>query len=295
MTRSQAQRAVRHGRVLVDGVAQTRPSVVVGPGQELTLLSPEAHETPPPAFAGLIEVVYEDDQMAVVNKPPGVASHPSRGHEAGTVVDWFRISYPSSCQAFDSAHPGLVHRLDAGTSGALMLAKTPAAQHVLSEQLRLRHAEKLYLAVVEGIPNEARAIVDAPLSRHPVDRLRISVASRGRASRTAYEVLATGDGCALLAVRPETGRTHQIRVHLAAIGHPICGDGTYGRPSELIERQALHAAALTVDRPSDERRLEARAGLPADFRSLLAALGLESAASPYFRSGWQVLEDAPSS
>ena len=227
--------------------------------------------------------------MVAVNKPPGVAAHPSKGHETGTVVDWFALRYPGAAAQFDSDRPGLVHRLDADTSGVLMLGKTPAAQAFLAEQLRDKEAGKLYLAVVDGIPAEAKAVIDAPIARHPADRLRMAVVTRGRASRTAYEVLASGEGCALLSVRPETGRTHQIRVHLAAVGHAVTGDALYGQASGVIGRQALHAAGLTVRRPSDRKRLEIRAALAADVLRLLRNLGLDEAAGPYLRGGSQVL------
>ena len=280
----------------VDGLVETRPSVLVRAESVLVVAErPEAATVSAPEFSGAMEVVYEDAGMVVINKPPGVASHPSRGRESGTVLDWFRLTFPHACRAFDSERPGLVHRLDADTSGALMLGKTPAAQRALSEQLRLKEAGKVYLACVEGAPAEEKAVVDAPLGRHPADRLRMAIVGRGRAARTSYEVLAATGPYALLAVRPETGRTHQIRVHLAAIGHPIVGDAVYGRASELIGRQALHAAALSVMRPSDGRMLVARAGVAGDIVRLAEEVGVSGVLDPYLASGWELRDAGPGS
>jgi 23S rRNA pseudouridine1911/1915/1917 synthase len=168
--------------------------------------------------------------------------------------------------------PGIVHRLDRDTSGVILVAKNDAAHNALAKQLKERSVEKVYLALVEGTPKPAEGVIDAPIARDPRNRQRMAVVEGGRDSVTAYKVVERFSGYSLVEVRPKTGRTHQIRVHLAAIGHPIVGDRVYGRPSKLVGRQFLHAARIAFTHPRTGERMELQADTPHDLEAALVQL-----------------------
>ena len=216
--------------------------------------------------------------------------------------------YPEAAKAFEAERPGVVHRLDKDTTGVLLMAKTPQAQAFVSQAFEERRTTKTYLAIVEGVPTRPRAVIDAPLGRHPGDRTRMAIVNDGREARTEYELLGSGQDLSLLLVHLYTGRTHQIRVHLSAIGHPVSGDVVYGTretrtaargaagvaPSQVGVRksQLLHAWQLRVPHP-DGGTLIATAPLPADMGDVLRANGMTVLAQEYGRSlGGRILPDA---
>jgi 23S rRNA pseudouridine1911/1915/1917 synthase len=279
ISRAHAQRLISDGRALVDG-RRARSSDRLRGGEEVTVtLSAPPDPTLVPESIPL-RVAYEDATMLIVDKPAGLVVHPSAGHSSGTLVHALLGRARDAGERLGSIagmeRPGIVHRLDKDTSGLLLVAKTDAAQASLMRQFGDRSVEKQYLALVRGAPPASRGRIEAPVGRDPRDRQRMAVVADGRESVTEYELLGTEGGYSLLALRPRTGRTHQIRAHLAYLRLPIAGDQRYGGgigPAGL-ERQFLHAARLALARPVDGRRLEAWSELPADLAASLAAAGI---------------------
>ncbi|HEX9259623.1 MAG TPA: RluA family pseudouridine synthase, partial [Acidimicrobiales bacterium] len=266
------------GGVLLDGVP-TAGKTKLREGQSITVdldLAPR-HE----AVAGDptvdVDVVYSDDQVIVVDKPEGLVVHPGAGHDSGTLVHGLLARFPDLAGVGEPDRPGIVHRLDKGTSGLLMVARTEAARVALVDQLARRSAERRYLALVWGVPATASGLVDAPVGRSARDPMKMAVSSTGRPARTRYEIRRSFEHpvrCALLECRLETGRTHQIRVHLEAIGHPVVGDPTYGgvRPGLTAPRPMLHAAGLAFTHPTTGERLRFESPLPGDFAAVVEEL-----------------------
>ncbi len=260
------------GRVLVDGAAR-KPAFRIRSGQRI-----EA-QVPAPEPSGLrpepipLDVVYEDDDLLVVNKPAGLTVHPAPGHPSGTLVNAVLAHVPALPGIAGTLRPGIVHRLDKDTSGLIAVAKSELAQVSLASQLRSHTVVRTYLALVRGTVRRDAGMISVPVGRHPVRRTRIAVTPRGRAAVTHYTVLERLPGATLVACRLETGRTHQIRVHMTHIGHPILGDPVYGHaPAPEIRRQALHAARLEFTHPRTGRRMVCTAPVPEDFARLLARL-----------------------
>ena len=222
-------------------------------------------------------MVHADADVIVVDKPAGLVVHPGAGNEGGTLVNGLLHAFPELAAVGDPARPGIVHRLDRGTSGLLVVARTPAAYDALVGQLSRREVERRYAALVWGVPESGAGLVDAPVGRSPRDPTRMAVVAGGRDARTRYEVRTAFErpASALLTCRLETGRTHQIRVHLAAIGHPVVGDATYGgaRAALALDRPFLHAEQLAFDHPTTGARLSFASALPADLEAVLATLG----------------------
>jgi len=214
----------------------------------------------------------------VIDKPAGLAVHGAPGDEGPSVAAWWLARLGAGAAGFDAERPGIVHRLDKDTTGVLVLAKTPRAQAALSAAFEARATEKTYLAVCDGHPPRDRAVIDAPIARHPGDRTRMAIVRKGRQSRTAYEVLAADKDTSLVLVKPETGRTHQIRVHLDGVGSPVRFDRVYGRPGP--GRQLLHAWRLAVPHP-DGGTLTVTAPLPPDLLEAVRTMGAETVALPY--------------
>jgi len=254
LSRSAIQRLARDGHVRVDGAA-VEPSHKVRVGQELVVDVPAAE---PDAILRAediaVDVLYEDDDVVVVSKPAGLVVHPAYGHKTGTLVNAM-LGRIASRTGRESGRPGIVHRLDKDTSGVMVIAKTDVAQLALSRQLQGHRFEKEYLALVWGDPGDTDTVVEAPLQRDAEDRRRMVVRAGGREATTKFRrIAAWGNGSArvsLLHVRPVTGRTHQIRVHLAYARFPIVGDPVYGRRGDTsgLGRQFLHAWRLTVRLP----------------------------------------------
>lgn len=273
VSRSQAQRLIERGLVTVEGVP-ARASHIVRRGEtvQVSIPPPEPLALEPEALP--LTVLYEDAEIIVVDKPAGMAVHPGPGHPRGTLVNALLAQFPQLREVGEALRPGIVHRLDKDTSGLLVVAKTARAHRHLVEQLKERRVHKLYLALVQGVPSPPRGVIEAPIGRHPRDRKRMAIVEGGREAETRYRVAQALGEYSLLEVEPITGRTHQIRVHLAAIGHPVVGDAVYGRRSPLVGRQFLHAHRLSFHLPGSERLLEFTSPLPPDLREALRRLEL---------------------
>ena len=279
ISRAHAQRLISDGRALVDG-RRGRASDRLRGGEAIRV---ELSAPADPTLHGEsipLQIAYEDAEMLIVDKPAGLVVHPSHGHATGTLVHALVGRAEARGEGLGSiagiGRPGIVHRLDKQTSGLIVVAKTDAAQDSLMRQFGARTIEKEYLALVRGTTPAPRGRIEAPVGRDPRDRQRMAVVAGGRAAVTEYQALGTGDGYALVSLRPLTGRTHQLRAHLAYLGLPIAGDLRYGGgigPGGL-ERQFLHAARITLDRPLDGRRLTAWSELPADLAASLAATSI---------------------
>ncbi len=273
-SRSAAQRAIDAGRVTVDGaVRPKRHRVAAGERvevavEEVAAASGGSSEVP---FA----IAYEDEHLLVIDKPAGVVVHPARGHRGGTLAESLA---GRAVGGEDPARAGIVHRLDKDTSGLLVVAKSEAVHRALQEAIRRRELRREYLALVEGCPPARSGTIDAPIGRDRRTRTRMSTDTDvPRAARTHFELERAYAGFALLRVTLETGRTHQIRVHLEAIGHPVAGDPEYGKAGELgLTRQFLHAARLAFAHPVTGEPVDVRSPLPPDLAAVLDRLKAEA-------------------
>ncbi|MGB0384681.1 MAG: RluA family pseudouridine synthase [Ardenticatenaceae bacterium] len=278
LSRSQIGRLLADGQITLDGVVPNKGGVKVMPGQVVEVrLPPEAGDTPQAEPMDL-EVLYEDAEVAVINKPPRVVVHPAPGHSGGTLVNGLLARYPELDDPEQPDRPGIVHRLDRDTSGVLIVARTVAARHILQAQFRKRTTEKEYIALVLGHPDTARGTIEGPIGRHRTHRQKRAVVPTGRPAVTHYETLESFAASTLLLVRPVTGRTHQIRVHLDAIGLPVAGDELYGprrRRIPTLNRHFLHAARLTITTPIGQTRTF-EAPLPEELKAVLNQLRASS-------------------
>lgn len=266
---------IREGRVTVDDrAAQPRDKVrggervVVLPGPDPEALAFKPQDIP-------LDIVYEDEALIVIDKPAGLVVHPGSGNWEGTLLNALLKHAPPLAHV---PRAGIVHRLDKETSGLLVVAKTLTAQTSLVRQLQARTVSRIYAAVAHGRIARGGSI-DAPVGRHPVQRIRMAVVPSGKPAVTHYEVLEAFAHATLLRCRLETGRTHQIRVHLASIGHPLYGDPVYGhrrRPAVPFPRQALHAQKLTVEHPASGKTMSWESPMPSDMQALIAALRSQS-------------------
>ncbi len=216
-----------------------------------------------------LNIVYEDDDLLVVDKPAGLAVHPAPGHSRHTLVNALLAHCVDLSGVGGVLRPGIVHRLDKDTSGLLLVAKNDRTHASLSRQLKERTVQKRYLALVRGRLEQPEGVIEGAVGRDPRNRKRMAIVEGGRPARTAYKVREYLDGMTLVEVAPSTGRTHQIRVHFAAAGHPIVGDALYGKPSGLVGRQFLHAYRLAFEHPRNGRRMEFEAPLPEDLTEAL--------------------------
>ncbi len=275
VSRSAAQRLIRRGAVLVNGVA-AKASYKPEPGDVIRVeLSEEADEVLLPESIPL-RVLYEDEHLLVIDKDAGMVVHPGAGHRSGTLVNALLAHRPDIGVAFgDSERPGIVHRLDRDTTGALVMAARPDVRKALQGQFKAHKVEKRYLALVYGDPSPSRGAIEAPIGRHPVHRKRMAVLSKGgRAARTEYTVRERFGQAALVELLLLTGRTHQIRVHLSAIGYPVVGDRVYGprRVRIAAPRQMLHSWRLGFTHPITGQRLLIEAPLAKDMEAVLTRL-----------------------
>jgi 23S rRNA pseudouridine1911/1915/1917 synthase len=281
LSRTSAADLVEAGSVTVDGRGATKSERVHG-GAVLEIALPGAEPVTPFAEAvpGLT-VLYEDDDIVVVDKPVGVAAHPSPGWSGPTVIGGLAAAGHRVATSGAQERQGVVHRLDVGTTGVMVVAKSETAYSVLKDAFRRREVDKRYAALVQGHPDPTRGTIDAPIDRHPTHDYKWAVVAGGRESVTHYETVEAYRAATLLDVRLETGRTHQIRVHMAAIHHPCVGDLTYGADPTLasrlgLARQWLHARALTITHPRDGRQLQFESPTPADLQHALDVLAAES-------------------
>ncbi len=295
VSRNRAGAAIDAGAVCIDGVVVTVRARKVRVGEELVVkgLERESARVPVGDDSVALSVLHEEDEFVVVDKPAGLVVHPGAGNLDGTLVNGLLARYPEMAGVGSAARPGIVHRLDSGTSGALAVARTQRAYDSLVGQLAERTVGRRYLALVWGRPEAPTGVVDAPIGRSTHDRTRMAVVSSGRPARTHYELEETRDVpvTSLLRCRLETGRTHQIRVHLSAIGHPLVGDRAYGGDRAglpdgvALDRPFLHAVHLSFEHPVSRDRLAFEAPLPVDLRDLLKRLG------PTVAAGWAGLGD----
>jgi 23S rRNA pseudouridine1911/1915/1917 synthase len=276
VSRSAAVAVIEAGGARVDGEPASSGKVRLSRGQVVEV-DPVAIPTAGPLVADAaveFAVVHEDAAVVVVDKPAGLVVHPGAGHPDGTLVNGLLARYPELAGVGEPARPGIVHRLDAGSSGLLVVARTPEAAQSLTAQFASRTAGRRYDAVVWRHPDAPHGIVDAPIGRDPADPLRMAIVVDGRPARTEYQVVARYDvpaELARLSCTLQTGRTHQIRVHLAAVGHPLLGDPVYAerRPTFGLHRPFLHAAELAFDHPTTGQRVQFTSHLPSDLTLFL--------------------------
>jgi len=276
LARSEVAALVEAGGVRVGGRAVSARSRRLAEGDDLEVDLPTPVEVAPLSGESAVEVavVHADEAVLVVDKAAGVVVHPGAGQDTGTLVAGLLSRYPELAGVGTRDRPGIVHRLDKGTSGLLVVARTNEAYRSLTAQLKARTVGRRYAAMVWGVVEAPAGLVDAPVGRAARDPTRMSVSARGREARTRYEVrrrFTEPSGATLVDCRLETGRTHQIRVHLAAIGHPVLGDRRYGgsRSARLSPRPFLHAASLGFDHPVSGERLSFESPLPADLQEVL--------------------------
>ncbi len=275
LSRSAAQRLLEEGRVLLRG-APVRKNYRCSAGDCFLLSLPEAEEVPLVPQDIPLDVVYEDGDVIVVNKPRGLVVHPAPGHSDGTLVNALLFHCGDSLSGIGGEkRPGIVHRIDKDTSGLLIVAKNDFAHQTLSEQLADRSLSRVYEAVVRGNLREDAGTVSKPIGRHPTDRKRMAVLPGGRPAVTHWEVLARYRGYTHIRCRLETGRTHQIRVHLASLGHPLLGDAVYGAPApdKGLTGQCLHARELKFIHPRSGEPVRLETQLPEYFTDVLSRLG----------------------
>ena len=297
ISRAQAQRLLKSGNVLVNGKPELSPSRKVRAGQQIsvTIQQPESTQVFPEK--GELDILFEDSHLVVINKAAGVVVHPSAGHASGTLVNYLLHHCQDLSGIGGVLRPGIVHRIDKDTSGVLLVAKTDEAHQHMSKQFKQHSVKRQYQALVWGVPEMKHGVVNAALGRHPVRRKDISIVEnddseendnkKGKSAVTHWRVLQSFEFAALLACRLETGRTHQIRVHLTSIGHPLIGDPQYGKSplkrlsgisAELsktitnFRRQALHAELLGFEHPISGEWLEFKAPFPDDYNILLKAI-----------------------
>ena len=271
LTRSQAARLIESGEVAVNGKTAGKSYKLAG-GEDIavTLPEPEPVEAVPQDIP--LDVVYEDADVIVVNKPSGMVVHPAPGHPDGTLVNALLYHCAGTLSGVGGAlRPGIVHRIDRDTSGLIIAAKNDAAHQYLSAQLADHTLARTYECIVVGTLREDRGTVDAPIARHPTDRKRMAVVAGGREAVTHWEVIARYPGYTHVRCRLETGRTHQIRVHMAYIGHPILGDTVYGAKKEVpgLTGQCLHAVGLRFLHPRTHEVVELFCPLPEEFTRML--------------------------
>jgi len=275
-TRGEVQALLGRGAIEVDGRTVGKSHRLAAGAVVAVLDEPDVAGPPQPDADVAVDVRFAGNDVIVVAKPAGLVVHPGAGHPGGTLVNGLLARYPEIADVGDPSRPGIVHRLDRDTSGLLVVARTPRAYDSLVQQIATRTAERHYVALVWGVPESARGVIDAPIGRSTARRTRMAVRDAGKAARTAYEVRVAyaEPTCALLDCRLETGRTHQIRVHLAAIGHPVVGDATYGgaRDRIALDRPFLHAAHLAFDDPATGERLTFDDALPGELEAVLEQL-----------------------
>jgi len=284
LSRAAVQRLIGDAQIRVDGIAR-KASYHVQVGETITVRVPPPAPATPRAEKIPLDILYEDDDLIVINKLAGMVVHPAAGHSQGTLVNAI-LAHSPHLNIGGVERPGIVHRLDSETSGIIVVAKNDAAMRDLQAQFKSRRVKKTYLALAEGIVKPPRGKIDAPIGRDPKHRQKMVVVTRGvrREAVTVYRTLASFDSTpfrsgryTLLEVEPQTGRTHQIRVHLAFLGFPVVADAIHGKKKNALglTRQFLHAWKITFTLPRDGREMNFTAPLPEDLRGTLAGLGLD--------------------
>jgi len=287
-SRVRLQRAIAKGDVLVDG-KKSKSSTRLKEGQSVVCQPIEAPVEGPIPEDIPLDLIYEDEHLVAINKPPAMVVHPAKGHWSGTLTAALAFHFESLSSIGGPTRPGIVHRLDRDTSGVILVAKTDQAHAALGKQFQDRTVHKQYLAIVTPAPDRDRDVIDKPIGDHPYQREKKAIRESHRSSRAAttmYEVIERMKGFALVEARPKTGRTHQIRVHLAHVGCPVACDRLYsgrarlslndlnrdGDETVLMDRHALHAKKISFDHPDTGQRMELECDLPADMQRLLDAI-----------------------
>jgi 23S rRNA pseudouridine1911/1915/1917 synthase len=295
-SRATLRRAIDAGQVLVHGHA-AKASLRLKVGSHVVVTQIDVPREGPAPQAIPLAILYEDDAIVAVNKPSGMIVHPAKGHWEGTLASALAHHFGALSQRGGPARPGIVHRLDRDTSGVIVVAKNDAAHDALAAQFKARLVEKEYLAIVIGVPNRDQDVIDEPIGDHPMQREKKAIRRDDASARpaiTVYEVIERFNGFALVRARPKTGRTHQIRIHLAHAGHPVLCDRLYGGRAQITEleliprgqvpedasavgktlltRQALHAHRLAIRHPTTSKEMQFEAPLPADFEQTLTIL-----------------------
>ena len=262
-SRSAARELIKKGLVKVDGKIG-KPSTKVAIGQQITAIIPEYQKTSLQPQQIELSVIYEDESLIVIDKPAGLSVHPGPGHPDGTLINAVMALCPDITGVGEDNRPGIVHRLDMDTSGVIVVAKNDRSHRSLSDQFKNRTVTKKYVALVEGNMYQKKAIIDGPIGRDPHNRKKMAIIENGRDAKTEYAVDERFAQFDWLSVKPKTGRTHQIRVHLCSLGHPVAGDILYGNRVAGLDRQFLHAESLSLAHPSNNSLMEFKSPLPQD-------------------------------
>jgi len=268
LSRSQLQKLIEEGNVTVNN-KNSKPHQDLKTGDIVKILLPPEQPSTPQAEPIPLDIVYEDDDVIVVNKPAGMSMHPAAGHYSNTLVNALLARFPTLADSGEPMRPGIVHRLDRDTTGLTVIARNNKARENLLKQFKSRSVKKYYMALVKGKLEPETGAIEAPIGRNPVNRKKMAVVEDGREARSRYRVIKYFKKNSLVEVMPETGRTHQIRVHLAAIGYPVIGDPVYGIKMPLLKRQFLHAYKLGFNLPSNGVYREFTARLPEDLEKYL--------------------------
>ncbi|MEG1525112.1 MAG: RluA family pseudouridine synthase [Clostridia bacterium] len=273
-SRSLIQRLLREGSITVNG-KNVKPNYLLNPGDEIKMIYPKPRQTDVVPEEIPLDILYQDSDLAIINKPQGMVVHPSPGHASGTLVNGLLYAVKDLSGIGGELRPGIVHRIDRMTSGLLVVAKNDATHRALSDQFRDHSAHRSYIAIIMGNLKEDDGKVDAPIGRHPNDRKKMAVVDKGRAAITHWRVLKRFGEYTLLQLTLETGRTHQIRVHMAYQKHPLAGDEVYGCGKRQLglEGQALHGYRLSFEHPGTGERMLFYAPVPTYFYNALCRAG----------------------
>ena len=274
-SRANIQRSIRAGLISINGITTTRSSTKVISGQIIRFKPTKDYLAPTITPSELsLDIVFEDDDIAIIDKPSGMVVHSGAGHLTDTMANAAVTRWPKISSVGDTDRPGIVHRLDRDTSGLLIIALNPTAYNNLTLMIKKHEIERIYTALVHGHPKSSSGTIDAPIGRDPHHRTRQAVNAGGRPALTHYEVIREIGQFSFIKVRLETGRMHQIRVHMTAIGHPIVGDQTYGKRQGIanLSRQFLHASKLTFNHPISSEKISVTSKLPDDLQSAISLM-----------------------
>jgi 23S rRNA pseudouridine1911/1915/1917 synthase len=295
LSRSRLQKLIEQGQILLNQHPCVSKSLIKS-GDEVVVQIPAPVAldlSPSTGESAILDILYEDDQLIVINKPVGMVVHPAPGHSSGTLVHAL-LAHCSDLSGINGVErPGIVHRLDKDTSGVLVVAKTDLAHQSLQAQIQAKTAQREYLGIVWGAPKTSTGVVDAPIGRHPIQRKKMAVVENGRPARTQWQVLERIGNYSLLGFRLETGRTHQIRVHSFHMGHPVLADPLYGHgkiPKVNLQGQVLHAYRLQFIHPVTQEKISCTAPLPAHWLKLLRYLRSQATTLDYRAAHPIVLE-----
>ena len=270
-SRAYLQKLIGEGLVTINGRV-AKAGHRLNPGERIMVKIPPTPPSPLTPEPIPLDIIYQDEDLLIVDKPAGLTTHPAPGQRNHTLVNALLACLPFLPDTGDALRPGIVHRLDKDTSGVMVVAKNTTTHTELMNQFKAHTVVKVYLVLVKGRLTPEKGLIEADIGRDPRNRKRMAVVSQGKQARTRYRVIRYIGDCTLLEIRTETGRTHQIRVHLTAIGYPVVGDATYGVKSEHLSRQFIHAATLGFKMPRSDEYQEFTAELPPDLKQALEAL-----------------------